>query len=106
MSNLIKYQARKCYTSAGMLIENEKILLIKHRKLKMWLCPGGHLEEEELPHQAAEREFFEETGVKVKAIDYLFQVETDRTQYLPNPIETNLHWVSQANYEKRLQSNR
>lgn len=36
-----------------------------HRKLGMWLPPGGHIEENELPDDAAVREVLEETGVPV-----------------------------------------
>jgi 8-oxo-dGTP pyrophosphatase MutT (NUDIX family) len=40
------------------------LLLISHRKLGMWLQPGGHLEEQDESHvAAATRELVEETGV-------------------------------------------
>lgn len=41
------------------------MLLHRHRKLGMWLPPGGHIEPGELPDEAAAREVFEETGVEV-----------------------------------------
>lgn len=101
-----------CYTAAGILIHENKVLLVKHKKLQIWLNPGGHIEGDELPHQAAEREFFEETGVKVKAINYdggkIFQsaglpenLELDNSFYIPSPILSNVHWVCQENYERR-----
>ena len=31
--------------------------------------PGGHIEENELPHEAAIRETFEETGLKIKLLE-------------------------------------
>ena len=43
-----------------------KVLLHWHRKLGMWLPPGGHIETGELPDEAAVREVFEETGVRVR----------------------------------------
>ncbi len=62
------------------------------------------MEENELPHQTAEREFWEETGVKVKAFDVHPLEDPGDSEYLPNPIATNLHWVSKPNYEARMAS--
>ena len=35
----------------------------------MWLPPGGHIDEGELPDEAAIRETFEESGVRVTLVD-------------------------------------
>ena len=43
-------------------------MLHLHRKLGMWLPPGGHIEPGELPDEAAVREVLEETGVKVALV--------------------------------------
>ncbi len=103
-----------CYTAGGILIHDKKVLLIKHKKLGIWLNPGGHIDEGELPHEAAEREFFEETGVKVTAVDVFslpgikgnFSVKDpkEETRFMPNPMTTNLHWVNKESYELRLKS--
>lgn len=92
-----------CLTAAGILIHQDQVLLVKHKKLSIWLNPGGHLEANELPHQAAEREFREETGIQVRAIDLHPLVVDDDSQYLPSPILTNLHWISRENYQHRTQ---
>lgn len=42
--------------------------MIHHNKLKVWLPPGGHVDDNELPDDAVLREIFEETGIKVKLI--------------------------------------
>jgi 8-oxo-dGTP pyrophosphatase MutT (NUDIX family) len=39
--------------------------MLKHKKLGKWLPPGGHIEPNELPDDAACREVLEETGLKV-----------------------------------------
>lgn len=106
MVNLFKFQAKICYVAGGVLIHDQKILLIKHKKMGLWLCPGGHLETNETPHQAAEREFFEETGIRVVAYDPFFHCQLADVQFVPSPIETELHWVSQENYQQRLKSNK
>ncbi len=48
--------------------DHKKVLLVNHRKLGVWIEPGGHLEEGEFPHETAIREVLEETGLKVKII--------------------------------------
>jgi 8-oxo-dGTP diphosphatase len=102
MADLLSKSAKICLTAAGCLIHQGKVLLVKHKKVKTWLNPGGHIEENEAPHQAAEREFWEETGVKVRAIDNAPINAIDNSQYLPDPFATNLHWISIPNYEARL----
>jgi len=99
-----------CYTAAGCLIHEDKVLLVKHKKLGFWLNPGGHIEPHELPHEAAEREFFEETGVTVEAYwTHLDEARTAasgsrRDYFTPNPISTNLHWISEDNFISRLKA--
>src|SRR5258708_39471341 len=97
---------KMCYTVSGCLIVDKKILLVKHRKAGFWLKPGGHMEPEELPHQAAEREFREETGIAVKAAKHGFlpNLKSKEFQFLPTPFAINLHWVSHENYEQRVAS--
>jgi len=51
---------------AVFVVRDGKVLLHWHRKLGMWLPPGGHIERDELPDEAAVREVLEETGVEVE----------------------------------------
>src|SRR4051794_16835896 len=51
------------FTVAVFVVLDERVLLHFHRKLNRWLPPGGHIEANELPDEAAVREVFEETGV-------------------------------------------
>jgi len=43
----------------------KKFLFIKHKKLGKWLSPGGHVDENERPDNAAIREVLEETGLDI-----------------------------------------
>ena len=42
--------------------------MLLHRKLKMWLPPGGHVDSNELPDDAAVREVLEETGIHIRLL--------------------------------------
>lgn len=53
------------FTVAVFVVWRGCVLLHRHRKLGMWLPPGGHVEPGELPDEAAVREVLEETGVGV-----------------------------------------
>lgn len=44
----------------------QRILLIFHHKLQKWLPPGGHMEPNETPSEAALREVYEETGHSIR----------------------------------------
>lgn len=57
---------KRDFTATGYVINRErtKILVIFHNKLQKWLPAGGHIEPNELPHEAALREVFEETGIR------------------------------------------
>lgn len=52
-----------------------KVLLHRHKKLNIWLGPGGHVEKDENPVEASIREVKEETGLDIEFInkDQLFQ---------------------------------
>jgi 8-oxo-dGTP diphosphatase len=39
-----------------------KWVFCKHKKRDVWENPGGHIDEEETPLEAAKRELYEETG--------------------------------------------
>lgn len=45
-----------------------RLLLHRHAKLGIWLPCGGHLEPGETPDEAAVREVFEESGVRVELV--------------------------------------
>lgn len=57
--------------------ERRTLLVVHHKKLDMWLPPGGHLEPNEVPHEAAIREVYEETGVLASVPDPNPDVDPD-----------------------------
>lgn len=56
------------FTSTAFVSVRGHTLLIWHKKLRMWLPPGGHCEPNEDPIEAALREAKEEAGFTVKII--------------------------------------
>ncbi|MHB8572641.1 MAG: NUDIX domain-containing protein [Candidatus Dormibacteria bacterium] len=53
------------FTVCGVICESDRVLMVHHRGLGRWLFPGGHIELDEDPDQALEREMLEETGLAV-----------------------------------------
>jgi len=60
---------KKCIVGGCVVMHNGRMLMLKHRKLGVWLYPGGHLEQNETPIDTALRETAEETGLKVRIVD-------------------------------------
>ena len=63
----------------NVVIVNKKVLLVKRRDFPLWDLPGGVVESDELPSEAAIREMYEETGYEVQ-IDYEFARYIDKTR--------------------------
>ena len=58
----------KHFTATAYIIDQGKVLLLMHPKLKKWLPPGGHVETNETPPDCAKREALEETGLEIELI--------------------------------------
>ena len=41
----------KHFTASALVIHDNKVLLVNHLKLGVWLYPGGHIENNETPDQ-------------------------------------------------------
>ena len=52
-------------TAAAIVVGQRGVVLHRHKRLGLWLQPGGHLDPGELPADAALREAVEETGLAV-----------------------------------------
>jgi 8-oxo-dGTP pyrophosphatase MutT (NUDIX family)/N-acetylglutamate synthase-like GNAT family acetyltransferase len=56
-------------TASAIIVGPRGVVLHRHKRLNMWLQPGGHIDEGETPAQAALREAAEETGLPVSFAD-------------------------------------
>jgi len=77
------HPGEKHLTASVFIISDEKVpraLLLDHKKLGMWMPPGGHKELLENPYENMLREAMEETGI-------------DLTPYMPKPEVWDGHTV-------------
>lgn len=59
----------------GVLIEDDKILLVKQKlSSRNWSLPGGRLERKELLEEGITRELKEETGIETKISEIIICV--------------------------------
>lgn len=81
------------FTASVYIVQDGKVLLHKHKKLGIWLQPGGHIELDEGPVEAALREAKEETGFDVELVGIQSPaVEArDRSRDLLLPMFLNRH---------------
>lgn len=74
--------------------DNERLLLIHHKKLNLWLPVGGHIEKDETPDTAMLREAREEVGLKVKILsENPIPLSGNIKKNLANPFYVNVHSV-------------
>ncbi|HEY5111750.1 MAG TPA: NUDIX domain-containing protein [Acidimicrobiales bacterium] len=50
-------------TSSAFIVSSRGVILHRHRRLGIWVQPGGHVDEGESPEEACVRESKEETGL-------------------------------------------
>lgn len=60
---------KRQFTASVLIVKEERILLVFHKKYQKWIQPGGHMHADETPPEAALREAFEETGLHVEFIE-------------------------------------
>ena len=82
---------QKHFTATAFIVDSkQRTLLLWHKRLKRWMPPGGHVDENETPEQCAQRECKEETGLDVEIVgdaqEDLFATCTEEGRMLKKPI--------------------
>lgn len=91
-------QTKKHFTATAFIVDSRRrTLLLWHKRLGRWMPPGGHVEADELPDEAAKRECKEETGLDVEIVgdaqDDLFEGNPGEGRMLKKPIAMLLEHI-------------
>jgi ADP-ribose pyrophosphatase YjhB (NUDIX family) len=78
------------------VVNGDAVLLRMHDKHHIWLPPGGHIELDEEPQQAATREVKEEVGMEVELVGKPQQVFKNGEKELLVPRVMNRHYVNET----------
>lgn len=82
------------FTADVAIVNGNTVLLRMHDKLHKWLMPGGHIELDEDPVEAARREVKEETGLDVEILGASTAL-SDGSRDLPIPAFMNRHHITE-----------
>ena len=64
-------------TASAFVVSERGVILHRHRRLGIWVQPGGHVDPDETPESAARRETREETGLVARHLDPSALVHVD-----------------------------
>jgi ADP-ribose pyrophosphatase YjhB (NUDIX family) len=67
----------------AVVLKDSKVLLTKEQSDNKWSLPGGYADVNYSPSEIAEKEVFEETGLKVKTNRILAIVDTNKHNFPP-----------------------
>ena len=88
---------RKHFTATAFVVRGDATLLHWHKRLAQWMPPGGHIEPDEGPAEAALREVREETGLVCDVIATSPLHAFGRPQQLPAPYTILLEDIPESN---------
>ncbi|MFA4856005.1 MAG: NUDIX domain-containing protein [archaeon] len=91
---------RKDFVASGFIVSSGKVLLVRHRKLGLWLPVGGHIEAHETPEEALRREILEEVGLEVEVLSRpAFDCPDENVSVLLMPHQMQLELIKQGKEE-------
>ncbi|MDX1608424.1 MAG: NUDIX domain-containing protein [Candidatus Spechtbacterales bacterium] len=86
------------YAAMAYIVFEDRVLLIHHRELDMWLPVGGHVELDEDPQKALFREIEEESGLKQQDIEILAErpgIKVADRRFLYTPAYLDIHPITE-----------
>jgi 8-oxo-dGTP pyrophosphatase MutT (NUDIX family) len=75
------------FVATVYVVNDGATALHEHDGLDMWLPPGGHIEQDELPHVAARREVSEELGLAVDLVAPESDISSPTVESVPRAQE-------------------
>jgi 8-oxo-dGTP pyrophosphatase MutT (NUDIX family) len=82
------------FTATTYVVNDGATALHAHERLDIRLPPGGHVDRDELPHEAALREVREETGLAADLVATESAVTGPNTRGIPEPAHMMLHDIN------------
>ena len=73
------------FTATGFVVHDGHVVLHWHPKVRAWLPPGGHIDENEDPVQAVIREISEEAGLMAEVVSITPGLELDYPEQVLPP---------------------
>lgn len=78
----------------GYIFNEDKVLLIYHKYLQLWLPVGGHIDENEIPDDALIREVKEEVNLEIEILNKSnLNITGNIKRNTALPFYTNVHSV-------------
>ena len=56
------------FSVSAVILQEDRVLLVRHRRLGRWMYPGGYLEADEDPVDGLRREIREELGIDIELV--------------------------------------
>ena len=82
------------FTATAYIVNDGATALHHHDRLGIRVPPGGHVDRDELPHEAALREIEEETGLDATLVDDTREVVGPAGESIPRPRHVMLYDIN------------
>jgi 8-oxo-dGTP diphosphatase len=81
----------------GVIVHNNRVVLVHHKKLNTWLPIGGHVELDEDTDQAILREIKEESGLEKEDLEFVsIRPDVSGARFLLTPQFVDIHDINEG----------